>query len=492
MPRSLFRDTVAVRGSAGMVPLAGAAVSFYVDPERLTPFAKPLYPDGTSTLPVAQPFITGSLGELEVWADDPVRLYITATAPGYVPAREAIDLEPDPVDAATEQDVANAILAHEAAENPHPVYLTEPEGDQRYLPVGWLPPGEYLTESEGDARYPLKTDPDPYPQYLTTADADLTYEQLSRKGAPSGYVPLDPNGLVPNQYLPPLAITDSYVVANEAEMLALDAQKGDIAIRTDDGVSYVLGVEPASEAANWYAMGGAGAGGNTSIIRDQEWAVSTGNTVTLADTPTGIFTVTRNGVAQSQTLGHFVWAGTTLTFADAFEAGEYVTATYQIGTSGSPVDAYTKSESDLRYLQLAGGELTGQLVLADGDQSSGGLILSGDTGGWIKFGGGVANIAYYYSGANTRLLVDKWTQFQGALTVGISGVGKAVDRSPDAGNTLEWRNNGFYSAATVPDLSAYYTKTESDARYQLATAHPKITVNATAPSSPATGDLWIW
>jgi hypothetical protein len=65
--------------------------------------------------------------------------------------------------------------------------------------------------------------------------------------------------------LPPLAITDTYVVNSQASMLALPAQTGDVAVRTDINQSFILqGADP-TILANWvmllvspsHAIGGA-------------------------------------------------------------------------------------------------------------------------------------------------------------------------------------------------------------------------------------------
>lgn len=65
--------------------------------------------------------------------------------------------------------------------------------------------------------------------------------------------------------LPPLAITDTFVVNSQAQMLALVAQTGDVAIRTDINQSFILqGTDP-TILANWamllvspaHAIGGA-------------------------------------------------------------------------------------------------------------------------------------------------------------------------------------------------------------------------------------------
>ena len=71
-------------------------------------------------------------------------------------------------------------------------------------------------------------------------------------GTSSGNIPiLDSNGKLAKSVIPAVAITDTYVVDTEAAMLALSAQKGDIAIRSDLNKSFVLQVTPASTLANW-------------------------------------------------------------------------------------------------------------------------------------------------------------------------------------------------------------------------------------------------
>lgn len=107
----------------------------------------------------------------------------------------------------------------------------------------------------------------------TAADADkldgndstyyLNYNNLTNKptlgtaaskntGTSSGNIPiLDSNGKLADSVIPAVAITDTYVVATEDAMLALSAQKGDIAIRSDLNKSFVLQATPASTLANW-------------------------------------------------------------------------------------------------------------------------------------------------------------------------------------------------------------------------------------------------
>jgi hypothetical protein len=71
-------------------------------------------------------------------------------------------------------------------------------------------------------------------------------------GTASGDVPvLGAGGKLDTAVLPALAITETYVVSSQSDMLALSAQTGDVAIRTDLHRNFILREEPASTLANW-------------------------------------------------------------------------------------------------------------------------------------------------------------------------------------------------------------------------------------------------
>ena len=71
-------------------------------------------------------------------------------------------------------------------------------------------------------------------------------------GTSSGQIPiLDSGGKLDTAVLPPLAITEPFVVNSQSAMLALTAQTGDVAIRSDIDKTYILSKEPASTLANW-------------------------------------------------------------------------------------------------------------------------------------------------------------------------------------------------------------------------------------------------
>ena len=74
----------------------------------------------------------------------------------------------------------------------------------------------------------------------------------SEMATANGVATLDANGKLPTSQVPSLAITDTYVVTNPADRLALTlADRGDVAIVTSENKSYILQVEPYSIAGNW-------------------------------------------------------------------------------------------------------------------------------------------------------------------------------------------------------------------------------------------------
>jgi hypothetical protein len=87
----------------------------------------------------------------------------------------------------------------------------------------------------------------------TKAYADLMIP-LTQKGVANGVAELDADGLVPVHHLPALAITHTSVVASQAAMLALTAQTGDVAVRTDVNKSFILTATPASTLGNWQEL----------------------------------------------------------------------------------------------------------------------------------------------------------------------------------------------------------------------------------------------
>ncbi len=84
----------------------------------------------------------------------------------------------------------------------------------------------------------------------TTADARIT----AQKAAANGLATLDAGSKIPTAQLPALAISDTFVAANQTAMLALTAETGDVAVRTDENKSYILqGTDP-SILGDWQEL----------------------------------------------------------------------------------------------------------------------------------------------------------------------------------------------------------------------------------------------
>lgn len=87
--------------------------------------------------------------------------------------------------------------------------------------------------------------------HAAEADPHSVYILKTQKGAANGVATLGADQKVPTDQLPALAITDTDEVASEAAMLALDAEKGDVAVRTDENKSYILATDDPTQVANW-------------------------------------------------------------------------------------------------------------------------------------------------------------------------------------------------------------------------------------------------
>jgi hypothetical protein len=85
-------------------------------------------------------------------------------------------------------------------------------------------------------------------QWYTVADTPPGIFELLDNGP---YVPIGPDGKIPDQYIPALAITDIFTVASEAAMLALVAQTGDFAIRTDIRTTFALSANTPGVLSAW-------------------------------------------------------------------------------------------------------------------------------------------------------------------------------------------------------------------------------------------------
>jgi hypothetical protein len=84
---------------------------------------------------------------------------------------------------------------------------------------------------------------------------DQKYLYVGTAAGKAIFVSLNADGKLDPSVIPHQAITDTFVVASQAAMLALsDAHTGDVAIRTDTNENYILQTAPSSTLANWVKL----------------------------------------------------------------------------------------------------------------------------------------------------------------------------------------------------------------------------------------------
>lgn len=86
--------------------------------------------------------------------------------------------------------------------------------------------------------------------FSTAADARIS----AQKGVANGLATLGSDSRIPSSQVPPIAMTDIHVVASEAAQIALSAQEGDVAIRSDLSRTYIHNGGVAGSMADWTEM----------------------------------------------------------------------------------------------------------------------------------------------------------------------------------------------------------------------------------------------
>jgi hypothetical protein len=169
----------------------------------------------------------------------------------------------------------------------------------------------------------------------TKAYAD-TKLAATEKGAANGLATLGSDGKLTTAQIPDVTITDTFVVTSQAAMLALTAQVGDVAVRTDLNKSFILRVAGASTLVNW-----------------QELLTPT-DSVLSVDGQTG-------AVVLSGTYATVANAANKLPLAGGTMSGDIAMASNKVTGLGTPTvgtDAATKTYADTK-LPLSGGTMSG-------------------------------------------------------------------------------------------------------------------------------------
>lgn len=120
-------------------------------------------------------------------------------------------------------------------------------------------------------------------QYFTNARADARI--TLQKGQANGLATLGADSKIPSAQLPALAITETFVVGSQAAQLALTAQEGDVAVRTDLSKSYIKNSGTAGTMADWTELLSP-SGGSVLSVNARTGAVAVPDFVSKATAPT--------------------------------------------------------------------------------------------------------------------------------------------------------------------------------------------------------------
>lgn len=116
----------------------------------------------------------------------------------------------------------------------------------------------------------------------------FTPEDSANKDQNNGYAGLDGSGKINPSQLPAIAISSTFVVANQSEMLLLTAETGDIAIRNDLGKTFILqGTDP-TELTDWIELATptdavTSVFGRTGVVTAQSGDYDTGEVTEVTD-----------------------------------------------------------------------------------------------------------------------------------------------------------------------------------------------------------------
>lgn len=119
-------------------------------------------------------------------------------------------------------------------------------------------PGTYTkvtTDAEGRVKSGSSLIATDIPTIPSSKVSGLGSASSKNTGTASGNVPiLDANGKLDAGVVPAIAISDTFVVNTQTAMLALSAQVGDVAVRSDLSKSFILKVNDPTKIDNWQEL----------------------------------------------------------------------------------------------------------------------------------------------------------------------------------------------------------------------------------------------
>ena len=157
----------------------------------------------------------------------------------------------------------------------------------------------------------------------------------------------DLTGTLPASVLPPLGINETFVVASQAAMLALTAQRGDVAIRTDQNRSYILSTDSPTTLADWKVLTAGGdvtsVAGKTGVVTLVKGDVGLGNVDNTSDANKPVSTAQQTALNLKANLASPTFTGTVGGITKAMVGLSNVDNT---SDAGKPVSTATQTALD--------------------------------------------------------------------------------------------------------------------------------------------------
>lgn len=235
---------------------------------------------------------------------------------------------------------------------------------------------------------------------VTAGPVGLNSVLSSEKGAANGVATLGADSKIPSTQLPAIAITDTFVVNSEANMLALTAEVGDIAIRSDQNNSaYILQTAPATVLGNWVQIGATLSGTGTSgTIPLWSGSATLGDSVITqsgsAVTVTGSLTTTSRLILPASTASVAPLRIPHGTATSSLTNGD-------IWTTTTGIYAYINSSIVGPLGTMNGSGTSGQIALFNGTKNIVNSILS-DDGTTVTVPGSSSTSSFRVGGVHTQ------------------------------------------------------------------------------------------
>lgn len=275
------------------------------------------------------------------------------------------------------------------------------------------------------------------------ADARIT----AQKGVANGLATLGSDGLIPTSQLPALAITDTFVVASQVAMLALTAETGDVAVRTDQNKSYIL------------------AGTDPTVLGDWQELLTPTDTVLSVNGQTGAVVLTTTNITEGT--NEYYTAAKVQTVGDAryLRISNNLSDLNNVVTARSNLGLAAGGAGDI-WVEKAGDTMTGRLDLVTGTTTLGPLKFTAGTNlttpvtGVIEFDGLL--MSYTDTGPTRRVFVNtSSTQTLAAKTLNSPVIGSFITTA-SANNLVLLPNSTGYTVIGDAAATSHTFNTNDD------------------------------